>query len=79
MTVVPFLDAGAAYRELQGPIDSAVSRVLASGRYIGGPEVEAFEGAYAAYCEAGHCAGVANGLDAFTSLYARSESGPATR
>ncbi len=61
---VPFLDLRAAYRELQGEIDAAVTRALGSGRYIGGPEVERFESDYAAYCGAAHCVGVANGLDA---------------
>ena len=61
---IPFLDLGAAYRELQFDIDAAVARSLASGWYIGGPEVEAFEQEFAAYTEAQHCIGVANGLDA---------------
>ncbi|AUB84935.1 DegT/DnrJ/EryC1/StrS family aminotransferase [Candidatus Thiodictyon syntrophicum] len=61
---VPFLDLGAAYRELRPEIDAAVARVLASGWYILGEEVEAFEEEFAAYCEARHCIGVANGLDA---------------
>jgi dTDP-4-amino-4,6-dideoxygalactose transaminase len=64
LSKVPFLDAGAAYRELQPAIDAAVARVLASGWYVGGPEVESFERDYAAYCGAGHCVGVGNGLDA---------------
>ena len=37
---------------------------LASGWYIGGPEVEAFEAEWADYCGAKHCVGVGNGLDA---------------
>ena len=45
---VPFLDLHAAYRELQADIDAAVARVLHSGHYIGGPEVERFEAAFAA-------------------------------
>lgn len=61
---IPFLDLGAAYQELQSEIDVAVSRVLASGWYIGGPEVEAFEAEWADYCDAKHCVGVGNGLDA---------------
>ena len=62
--MIPFLDLGAAYRELQPGIDAAVARVLASGWYILGPEVEGFEAEWAAYCGAGHAVGVANGLDA---------------
>ena len=61
---VPFLDLHAAYLELKTEIDAAVARVLDSGWYILGPEVEAFEGEFAAYCEAEHAIGVANGLDA---------------
>jgi dTDP-4-amino-4,6-dideoxygalactose transaminase len=64
LSEIPFLDVGAAYRELKPAIDSAVARVLESGWYIGGPEVVAFEQEFAAYCEVGHCAGVGNGLDA---------------
>lgn len=63
---VPFLDLGAAYRELKPEIDAAVARVLESGWYILGPEVEAFESEWAAYCEAKHAVGLANGLDALT-------------
>src|ERR1051325_3430685 len=40
--------------------------VAATGRYILGPEVEAFESEFAAYCGARHCIGVANGTDAIT-------------
>jgi dTDP-4-amino-4,6-dideoxygalactose transaminase len=61
---VPFLDLKAAYIELQPEIDVAIKRVLDSGWYILGEEVDAFEQEYATYCEAKHCVGVANGLDA---------------
>lgn len=62
--MIPFLDLGAAYRELKSEIDSAVSRVLESGWYVLGPEVEAFEVEWAQYCGAECSVGVANGLDA---------------
>ena len=62
--MVPFLDLKAAYLELQSDIDTAIKRVLDSGWYVLGEEVDAFEQEYAAYCEAKYCAGVANGLDA---------------
>lgn len=61
---VPFLDLKATYLELQTEIDSAVKRALESGWYIFGEEVTAFEREYAAYCQAKHCVGLANGLDA---------------
>ena len=74
--MIPFLDLGAAYRELQPGIDAAVSRVLASGYYILGPEVEAFEADYAAYCDAAHCIGLANGLDALHLALRALDVGP---
>jgi dTDP-4-amino-4,6-dideoxygalactose transaminase len=61
---IPFLDVGAAYKELKPEIDAAIARVLDSGWYILGPEVEAFEAEWATYCEAQYAVGVANGLDA---------------
>ncbi|MEO6873825.1 MAG: DegT/DnrJ/EryC1/StrS family aminotransferase [Opitutaceae bacterium] len=45
-------------------IRAAVDRVLAGGRYILGPEVEAFEREFAAYHGGGHVVGVANGTEA---------------
>ena len=62
--VVPFLDLRSAYLELKTEIDAAIARVLDSGWYILGPEVEAFEQEYAKYCQAKHCVGLADGLDA---------------
>jgi len=73
---VPFLDLKAAYLELQKPIDDAVSRVLSSGWYVLGPEVEAFEQEFADYCGTAHCVGVANGLDALTLALRALEVGP---
>ncbi len=73
---IPFLDLGAAYRELQSEIDTAVARSLASGYYIGGPEVDAFEGEFAAYCGASHAVGVANGLDALHLALRAMDVGP---
>jgi len=73
---VPFLDLEAAYRELRDELDAAARRVLASGRYVLGPELEAFEQDFAAYCEAKFCIGVANGLDALHLILRALEIGP---
>lgn len=73
---VPFLDLRAAYIELKPEIDAAIARVLDSGWYILGPEVEAFEEEWAAYCEAGHAVGVGNGLDALTLALRALDIGP---
>jgi dTDP-4-amino-4,6-dideoxygalactose transaminase len=64
MTGVSFLDLHAVYAELSEELDEAYHRVMLSGRYILGDEVEAFEDEWAAYCGVKHCVGVGNGLDA---------------
>ena len=73
---IPFLDLSAGYRELKTEIDAAVARVLASGWYILGPEVEAFEAAWASYCEAEYAVGLANGLDALILALRALDVGP---
>lgn len=62
--MVPFLDLKAAYLELREEFDAAYLRVMESGWYILGQEVEAFEREWAAYCGTQYCVAVANGLDA---------------
>ncbi|KIF06044.1 erythromycin biosynthesis sensory transduction protein eryC1 [Streptomyces sp. RSD-27] len=49
---------------LQEELDAAVLRVARSGRYLLGPELEAFEEEFAGYCGNDHCVGVGSGLDA---------------
>ncbi len=61
---VPFLDFQAPYLELKVELDAAYQRVMASGWYILGKEVEAFETEFAAYCQTKYCIGVGNGLEA---------------
>lgn len=61
---IPFLDIGAAYHELKQELDAAYQRCMDSGWYILGNEVGAFEAEFASYCEAQHCVGVGNGLEA---------------
>lgn len=73
---VPFLDLKSTYLELQPEIDEAVQRVLQSGSYIGGAEVEAFENAFASFCGARHVVGVANGLDALKLALLALDVGP---
>jgi dTDP-4-amino-4,6-dideoxygalactose transaminase len=61
---IPFLDLGEQVRELRSEIDQVVARVLSSGWYLMGPELDAFEAEWAAYTGARHAIGVANGLEA---------------
>ena len=61
---VPFLDMKPQYLELKSEFDRAYQRVMESGWYILGGEVEAFERKFAEYVGARHCVGVGNGLEA---------------
>jgi dTDP-4-amino-4,6-dideoxygalactose transaminase len=62
--MVPFLDVQAATAEIRIGLDEAIGRVLASGSYVLGPEVEAFERSFATYVGTAQCVGVGTGLDA---------------
>lgn len=61
---IPMVDPAAEYRLLKTDIDAAVGRVLASGRYVLGPEGEALERELAAYTGAAHAVGCNSGTDA---------------
>lgn len=61
---IPFLELRPTYVELKEEIDAAVARVLDSGYYLLGREIEDFEREYAQYTGSRHCVGIGNGLDA---------------
>lgn len=61
---VPFIDLKAPHLEMRAALQSAFDRVLDSGWFLLGKEVEAFEREFAHYCGVNKCIGVGNGLDA---------------
>lgn len=61
---IPFLDLNSPHVELREELRRAFERVLDSGWYIQGNELNQFETEFANYCEVEHCIGVGNGLDA---------------
>jgi dTDP-3-amino-3,4,6-trideoxy-alpha-D-glucose transaminase len=63
---VPLFDTSTPLTALRGQLREAIDRVLASERYILGPEVTAFEHEFVSYCGAAQGVGVANGTDAIT-------------
>lgn len=73
---VPFLDLAPLHEEIADELQCAFQRILASNRFIRGREVEAFESEFAEYCEAKHCIGVGNGLDALTLILRALDIGP---
>ena len=64
MMTIPFLELRPTYLELKDEFDFAWHRVMASGWYLLGDELESFEQEYAAYCGAKYCIGVGSGVDA---------------
>jgi dTDP-4-amino-4,6-dideoxygalactose transaminase len=63
---VPLFANGPALQPLLDQVAERQNAVLRSGRYILGPEVEAFERELASYLGVRHCVGVANGTEALT-------------
>jgi dTDP-4-amino-4,6-dideoxygalactose transaminase len=61
---IPLLDLQAQYAPIRGEINAAIQRVLDSGVFILGPEVEALEAEIAAYSQCRHGIGVSSGTDA---------------
>ncbi|MFG0413660.1 DegT/DnrJ/EryC1/StrS family aminotransferase [Pseudomonas sp. zjy_8] len=64
----PFLDLAGINRRDEVALTEAFQRVLRSGWYVLGAEVDAFEREYAGACGARHAIGVGNGLDALTLI-----------
>lgn len=64
--MIPFLNLRPALDEIRPDIDSAIKRVVDSGVFLNGPEVEAFEREWAAYCKAPYCIACASGTDALS-------------
>jgi dTDP-3-amino-3,4,6-trideoxy-alpha-D-glucose transaminase len=73
---VPMLDLRALHRELQPELDEAALRVLHSDRVLMGPELAAFEAAWAEAVGAGHAVGVGSGLDALSLALRALHVGP---
>lgn len=61
---IPFVDLVAPHAELEPELTDVFLQVLRSAAFIGGPLVEAFEQAFAAFCGASHAIAVGSGTDA---------------
>ena len=69
--VIPLLELSAQYAQIKSEVDAAIARVVRSGRYVLGPEVEAFEREFAKVCASQHAVGVNSGTSAlYLSLLA---------
>lgn len=66
--MIKFLDLHKVNERYRTEIDEGIKRVLDSGQYLLGEEVESFEKEFAVYCGTKYCIGVANGLDALNLI-----------
>lgn len=73
---VPLLDLSEQYRALAAPIRAEIDAVLASQRFILGPQVKAFEKAICDYLHAPHAIGVSSGTDALLAVLMALKIGP---
>jgi len=62
--MIKFLDLYSQYQSIQKEMDNAIADVIRRSAFIGGEDAAAFEKEFAAYQQAEHCVGVANGTDA---------------
>ena len=63
---ISFIDFKASYLEIKSEIDDSINRVLESGQYIFGPELELFKREFSKYCGTKYCVGVNSGFDALS-------------
>ena len=68
MRTVPFLDLKRLHGPIRDSLQAAFCRVMDSGWFVMGPELEALEADFAKYCQVRHCVGVGNGLEALHLL-----------
>ena len=61
---IPFVDLHAQYLNIKGEIDAAMADVIHHSQFIRGPQVDAFEKAWAEAVGVRHCISCANGTDA---------------
>jgi dTDP-4-amino-4,6-dideoxygalactose transaminase len=64
MRRIEMVDLGSMHEDVGGEIEKAIQRVLSSGRFVGGPEILAFERAFAEHLLVEHVVAVGNGTDA---------------
>jgi len=64
MSNIPLVDLRAQYDSIKPAIDAAIKNVIDTTAFVSGPDVKAFEQAFAEFCEVPHAIGCANGTDA---------------
>jgi len=70
------LDLGAQHASLASELEAAITRVVAHGRFLEGPEIGEFEEAFADFCGVRHCIGTSNGTSAIELVLRAAGIGP---
>jgi dTDP-4-amino-4,6-dideoxygalactose transaminase len=73
---VPLIDLGAQHRQIAEEVAAGFQRVMGATSFILGPDVAAFERAFATFSGVTHCLGVANGTDALELILRAAGLGP---
>jgi dTDP-4-amino-4,6-dideoxygalactose transaminase len=73
---IPRVDLTAQLEALRPELEAAIERVLTSGHFILGPEVEGFEAEFADYCRVAHCVATGSGTDALRLALSAAGVGP---
>lgn len=76
MKRIPLLDLRAHHAPIRAAIDEAIARVVDSGRFVSGAEVEALETEIARYARVGHAVGMSSGTDALLATLMALGVGP---
>jgi len=74
--MIPFIDLQAQYAETGIEVENEILRVLRTGQYVLGPEVQAFESEFATFCETKHAVGVNSGTSALHIALKACDIGP---
>jgi dTDP-4-amino-4,6-dideoxygalactose transaminase len=64
ITAVPFIDLAWVHSAIRDELLGELAELVKTGHFVNGPQVEEFEGDFAAWCGRPHCVGTASGLDA---------------
>jgi len=73
---IQFVDLRRQYESIAGEVTATMADIVGRTAFVGGHAVEQFERDFAAYCEAEHCVGVANGTDALELALQALDIGP---
>lgn len=74
--MIPLVDLAAQHAEVASAVEAGFAEVLSTTGFVGGPHVDAFEKAFADFCDRRACVGVGNGTDALELILRACGIGP---